>query len=184
MSLLPYAIFSLFHALTFLRSNALPHFFPPSPPAAAGEPAQQHPLLKRIQVWIKSKPLHIHHKALESLTIFRIKANYDTAMTIVAYTELAILARVVLGALFRMNSLLTPILFAHFVRTRYFQSTFTRKAVGRVGFYVDGYVGRQGTPPVVKSVWAQVKVLLSRWAGGVLVPNQNQAPTPNRPARG
>jgi transmembrane protein 33 len=53
VSLIPFATFSLFHALTFLRSNILPQFFPPTPPAAAGQPAIQHPVLKKLQAFIK-----------------------------------------------------------------------------------------------------------------------------------
>ena len=41
----------------------LPHFFPPTPPAAAGQPPTQHPFLKKVQGWIKGvipRPIPLH----------------------------------------------------------------------------------------------------------------------------
>lgn len=154
VSLIPFATFSLFHVLTFLRSNLLPHFFPPTPPAAAGQPPTQHPFLKKVQGWIK--------------------ANYDPAMRIVAYAELLILVRVALGALTFQNSLLAPVIFAHFLRLRFYQSQFTQRAVSHVQSLIDGFVRRPGNPPVLASVWEKAKVLITRWSGTVLT----QAPQP------
>lgn len=53
VTLLPYAIFSLFHALTFTRTTLMPQFLPPGPPATAGGPPQPHPISKRLQIWVK-----------------------------------------------------------------------------------------------------------------------------------
>ncbi|KAH7883887.1 hypothetical protein F5I97DRAFT_1896518 [Phlebopus sp. FC_14] len=150
IALLPYFIFSLFHTLTFTRTTVMPHFLPPGPPATAGGPPQQHPLSKQLQVWIK--------------------ANYDTAMRIVAFTELAIFARVLLGALLLRNSLLAPIVYAHFLRLRYFQSGFTRAAVASVDVRITALVNRADVPPVVRQVWGKVKELTARWAGSSLEP--------------
>jgi hypothetical protein len=57
VALLPYTIFSLFHALTFTRTTIIPQFLPPGPPATAGGPPQAHPVAKKLQVWVKCKLL-------------------------------------------------------------------------------------------------------------------------------
>jgi hypothetical protein len=55
VALLPYTIFSLFHALTFTRTTIIPHILPPGPPASAGGPPQAHPVAKKLQAWVKCK---------------------------------------------------------------------------------------------------------------------------------
>ncbi|EIN13592.1 hypothetical protein PUNSTDRAFT_79239 [Punctularia strigosozonata HHB-11173 SS5] len=152
IALVPYAIFSLFHALTFTRTTLMPQFLHSGAPATAGGPPTPHPLAKKLQLWVKS--------------------NYDGAMRAVAYTELVILARVIIGALTFQNSLLTPILYAHFLRQRYYQSVFTRDSITVVNARIDGYVKKPGAPPVLASVWTQFKAILSRWAGSTLAPQQ------------
>lgn len=52
VALIPYFIFSLFHALTFTRTTLMPRFLP-APVAPAGSPSQAHPLAKRLQLWVK-----------------------------------------------------------------------------------------------------------------------------------
>jgi len=151
MTLLPYAIFSLFHALTFARTTLMPQFLPPGPPAAAGGPPTPHPLAKRLQAWVK--------------------ANYDTAMKVVAYAELVIFLRVFLGAITFQNSLLSPIIFAHFLRQRYYQSAFTRESVGAVTTRIDGFVRKPGNPLVLVKVWDNFQMLVGRWVGTTLTAN-------------
>lgn len=53
VTLLPYMIFSLFHALTFTRTTLFPQFLPAGPPATAGGAPGPHPLAKRLQAWVK-----------------------------------------------------------------------------------------------------------------------------------
>ena len=45
VALVPYAIFSLFHALTFTRTTLLPQFLPPGPPPQPGAAPTPHPLV-------------------------------------------------------------------------------------------------------------------------------------------
>jgi len=160
IALLPYMIFSLFHALTFTRTTLMTQFLPPGPPSTAGGPPQPHPLAKKLQTWVK--------------------ANYDTAMKVVAYTELVIFVRVVLGAVTFQNSLLAPLLFAHFLRQRYFQSAFTREAIATSNAYVDGYVRKPGNPPVLLNMWDKAQMLVQRWGGVVLAPNAGVPPQAGR----
>jgi len=155
LALLPYAIFSLFHALTFARTTLIPQVLPPGPPATAGGPPQPHPVAKKLQAWVKS--------------------NYDTAMKAVAYTELLIMLRITLGAITFQNSLLSPIFYAHFLRQRYYQSTFTRDAIAKVDERVEGYIRRDGVPPMAVGAWDKMKLALSRWVGSTIVPQQPAA---------
>ena len=55
VALVPYAIFSLFHALTFTRSTIMPQFLPPGPPTQQGGPPTPHPLAKKLQSWVKGQ---------------------------------------------------------------------------------------------------------------------------------
>ncbi|KAF8807209.1 hypothetical protein BYT27DRAFT_7189295 [Phlegmacium glaucopus] len=151
ITLLPYMIFSLFHALTFTRTTLMSQFLQPAPPATAGGPPQPPPLAKKLHAWVK--------------------ANYDTAMRFVAFVELVIFVRVLLGAVTFQNSLLSPIIFAHFLRQRYYQSAFSRDAIAKVSARIENFVRRPGNPPVVVSVWEKGQILVQRWAGVVLTPN-------------
>jgi len=155
VTLFPYMVFSLFHALTFTRTTLISQFLPPGPPNANGAPGP-HPLAKKLQVWIK--------------------ANYDSAMRVVAFTELVIFIRIFLGAITFQNSLLSPIIYAHFLRQRYYQSLFTREAIALTTGYVDGWVKKPGNPPAVVMVWDKGREVVRRWAGVVLVRNEEQQP--------
>jgi len=156
LSLFPYAIFSLFHALTFTRTTLMPQILPPGPPATAGGPPTPHPLSKKLQAWVR--------------------ANYDSAMKVVAYTEIFILARVILGALMFRNSFVTPIFYVHFIRMRFFQSAFTREAIVSVTGKIDEYANRPDVPPVVKQGWGTLQSLVGRWTGATLNAPAGQAP--------
>lgn len=92
-------------------------------------------------------------------------------MRVVAYTELVIFLRVLLGAVAFQNSLLAPIAFAHFVRQRYFQSAFTREALTGATRRAEALVHREGTPPVLVQVFEKGQQLVQRWAGVALAPN-------------
>ncbi|KAJ3839925.1 hypothetical protein F5878DRAFT_93456 [Lentinula raphanica] len=151
ITLIPYMIFSLFHALTFTRTTLMPQFLPPGPPATADGPPTPHPLAKRLQVWVK--------------------ANYDTAMKAVAFAELIIFVRVLLGALIFRNSIMSPISYAHFLRQRWYHSNFTRNAVAYTVARIDATVDGQGNA-ALSNVWAKGKELVARWGGSTLAPAQ------------
>ncbi|TFK90211.1 hypothetical protein K466DRAFT_399150 [Polyporus arcularius HHB13444] len=148
LALLPYAIFSLFHALTFTRTTLMPQFLPPGPPPQQGAAPTPHPLAKKLQVWVK--------------------ANYDNAMRAVAFAELVIMARIVVGALTFRTSLISPVIYAHFLRQRWYQSKFTREAFAIVNARIQAFLNSPGKPPVLAQVYNQVAGLASRWAGSSL----------------
>jgi hypothetical protein len=101
-------------------------------------------------------------------------------MKIVAFTEIIILIRVIVGAIMLRNSFLTPIIYAHFVRMRFFQSAFTREAIIAVTVKIDGYANRPDMPPVVKQGWVTFQGLIGRWTGTTL--NAAHAPPAAAPA--
>ncbi|KAF7339654.1 Nucleoporin POM33 [Mycena sanguinolenta] len=114
--------------------------------------------------WWTSKPI-----AITLLQVW-VKANYDSAMRVVAYTELVIFVRVFLGAITFQNSLLSPIIFVHFLRQRYYQSAFTREAVGSTTARIDAFVRKPGNPPMLVTVWDRIQMLVGRWVGTTLTP--------------
>ncbi|EPQ27359.1 uncharacterized protein PFL1_05279 [Pseudozyma flocculosa PF-1] len=166
VTLIPYVTFSLFHVLTFVRTTVIPMAFPsatPAPAAAGGNAAPAQPAsapakaAKVIQGWVK--------------------ANYDPAMRFVAYAEVAIFARVLFGALLFRNSLLAPLFYAHFLRLRFYMSSFTRAAFQHVKTVLDGYTQHQSCPPVVRKAYLTLTDLISRYASSVLsVQNQGAQP--------
>lgn len=95
-------------------------------------------------------------------------ANYDYAMKAVAYTELAIFIRVLFGAFLLRNSLLTPIIYVHFLRQRYHQSKFTESAISYVRGRIDQEVTKPGRPPALVGVWDKVKLFTGKWAGATI----------------
>lgn len=159
ITLVPFVTFSLFHVLTFLRTTVIPIVFPSASPApganqaAAGAPAASPAAppaktAKFIQSWVK--------------------ANYDPAMRFVAYAEVAIFARVLFGALLFRNSLMAPLFYAHFLRLRFYMSSFTRAAFQHVKTVLDGYTQHQSCPPVVRKAYLTLTDLISRYASSVL----------------
>jgi hypothetical protein len=93
-------------------------------------------------------------------------------MKVVAYTELVILVRVVLGAITFQNALLSPIIYAHFLRQRYYQSVFTRDAVTKTIATLDKYVAKANNPSV-NQIYDKTKMLIGRWVGNVIEQNPN-----------
>lgn len=90
-----------------------------------------------------------------------VKANYDPAMRFVAYAEVAVFARVLFGALLLRNSLLAPLFYAHFLRLRFYMSSFTRGAFQHVGSILDGYTQHPSCPPAVRRGYLMLTDLVS-----------------------
>ncbi|GAA6033397.1 hypothetical protein JCM8097_006731 [Rhodosporidiobolus ruineniae] len=154
VTLVPFATFSLFHTLTFLRTSVLPKA--PAAPAGAAKNATQPPaagaakLSKQIQVWVK--------------------AHYEQAMLFVAFVEvLLVFGRLLLGAITFQNSLLSPLIFAHFLRLRFYLSPPTRQAFSYVNAQIDHHV--VANPKVPAGVKKGVKVgrdLIARYSETII----------------
>ncbi|GAA5903079.1 hypothetical protein JCM6882_006961 [Rhodosporidiobolus microsporus] len=156
ITLLPFATFSLFHTLTFLRTSVLPKV-PAAPAKSSSSSAAPQPplaggakLSKMIQVWVK--------------------ANYEKAMLFVAFVEvLFVFGRLLLGAITFQNSLLSPLFFAHFLRLRFYLSPPTRQAFSYVNAQIDHHV--VANPKVPGGVKKGVKIgreLIARYSESII----------------
>jgi hypothetical protein len=96
-------------------------------------------------------------------------------MKIVAYVELAIFARVFFGVFVRQNSLLMPIIYAMFIRSRYFHSLFTRQAFAAVDVQLVNLLTKQA--PQGLTYYNTFKAQLGRAMGTVLVPAETGGQT-------
>ncbi|GAA5913380.1 uncharacterized protein JCM6883_003058 [Sporobolomyces salmoneus] len=164
VTLLPFATFSLFHTLTFLRTSVLPKV--PTAPSksssssssssSSAAAAQQQPtsagarLSKGIQTWVK--------------------ANYETAMLFVAYIEVGLVfGRILLGAITFQNSLLTPLIFGHFLRLRYYLSPPTRTAFGWLNGRVEHHIVKNNSvPAVAKKGVVMIRELIIRYSESII----------------
>ncbi|CAI2187709.1 15699_t:CDS:2, partial [Funneliformis geosporum] len=73
VTLIPYATFSLFHFITYFRTNILQTFFPP--PHPSGPPGAQNEWVNRTSKYIQA---WVHN-------------NYDQAMKIVSFVEVVVI---------------------------------------------------------------------------------------------
>lgn len=93
-------------------------------------------------------------------------------MRVVAFTELFIFLRVAFGALLFRNSLMAPLIYAHFLRQRYYQSAFTREAVSYADGRISATLASPAVPPVVGTVWGKAREFTIKWGGSVLEPRR------------
>lgn len=137
-ALLPFAVYSTFHFLTYLRTNILPTILPP--PASPTSPGG-------------SKP----QSALsESIAKF-VKNNYDYSMHLVANLELFLWARIFCGAIIFRNSWILLAIYTIFLRTRYSQSPFVRDALKGIEVRGNALAADNNIPDGVKSAWNTMK---------------------------
>ncbi|GAA6026539.1 hypothetical protein JCM8202_002541 [Rhodotorula sphaerocarpa] len=156
ITLIPFATFSLFHALTFLRTSVLPKPAAANRASGGSGAAQQQAqsagaqASKVIQTWVK--------------------ANYEKAMLFVAFVEVVLVfGRVLLGAVLFQNSLLAPLFFAHFLRLRYYLSPPTRQAFAWVSHKIDLYtVQNPKCPPPVSKAVQVVRELIIRYSESII----------------
>lgn len=109
------------------------------------------------------------------LTRLYTLANYDIAMVVVARVELLILLRVLFGVFLFQNSLLVPVIYAHFLRLRFHFSPFSHAAVVAVDARLSSYAEQSGPDSAVKKGYALVKGAVVRWATSIIEPNAAQS---------
>lgn len=157
LALLPFATFSFFHVATFTRTTIIPKVFPTQPTPGQAQPSS-HPYSKKIHAWVK--------------------ANYDPAMILVAWTELAIFVRILLGVVLLFTrwrvSILTLLIYGQFLRVRYFHSNFTRTVFAKADAELTARLNQQGIPPAVPATWAKVRSLIIGWGQSGVVQAQPQ----------
>ncbi|CAO3609927.1 unnamed protein product [Cunninghamella blakesleeana] len=147
VTLIPFATFSLFHALGYIRSNIIPTVFPtPRVPAGTNVPATwQAKTQQRIKAWTDK--------------------NYSAAMRFVATVEInVIMPRLILGLL-RLQ-LVQIFLYAQFLRFRFHLSTYSRQAFIELGANLDRLLlpptAHPLIPPVIGRWYTTVKAMITQ----------------------
>ncbi|KAK5710318.1 Transmembrane nucleoporin [Elasticomyces elasticus] len=137
LALLPFAVYSIFHVLTYTRGMLLPTIQPP-PPTPAGQKPKSSALSDSIGGFVKN--------------------YYDASMSLVAGLEIALWFRI-LGAavLMQKTSWIKLIIYTVFLRARISQSTFVQGMLHQLGARGDTLAQRQDVPPAVRSGWESFK---------------------------
>lgn len=142
LSLLPFAVYSIFHVATYTRSQLLPAI-QNQPSVAAGE-----------------KP---HPNAIADTIGRFVKEYYDASMTLVALLEIALWVRLAGSALvFTKGSWILLAVYSVFLRARFHQSTFVQGAITHLRARGDGVANRQDMPPVVRQIWEGAKSVVTQ----------------------
>ncbi|CAB4376092.1 unnamed protein product [Rhizophagus irregularis] len=122
VTLIPYATFSLFHFITYLRANILQAFSPApahsSSGSSSGTQTRANSASKFIQIWV--------HK------------NYEPAMNMVSFVEVVVIT---LFLLFNIVTLqlrfITLLFYCFFLRMRYLMNTYTQQVFAAVARFLD-----------------------------------------------
>ncbi|KAG5518086.1 hypothetical protein PMAC_003272 [Pneumocystis sp. 'macacae'] len=153
VSLIPYMIFSLFHFLTYFRSNILPTL----------NPNALKPDEKCIEASICRNIQHL------------VKIYYESAMKLVSKVEVILIGiRVLIGAFTFQNSFTVLMFYAFFIRYRYFTSTYTRQTFLYITIHIDHLVADSRVPASVRSLWTTIKRLLRDYAAKPIINNSSQ----------
>lgn len=145
LAVLPFAVYSVFHVLTYVRQNLLPTIQPPPAPASPGA---------------KPKP----SAAAETIGKF-VKEYYDGSMTLVAILEIALWFRVFGSALlFQKGSWILLVIYTVFFRARFAQSSFVQGAITQLTARIDAQLANQSTPPAARQGWATFKNIIGQAA--------------------
>ncbi|KAJ3193730.1 hypothetical protein HK101_004274 [Irineochytrium annulatum] len=150
--LIPFATFSLFHSLNYTRSELLPKLFPPS------------------------SALHATISQRVAPAILAFSQNYQgRSLRLIAYVEVwGILPYLIISVFIGGVSLLTPFIYVHFLRFRFFFSPLTREAFADLKARADTYLLAPTTPAWVSASYKKVIELIIKYGD---VQAQPQPPT-------
>ncbi|KAI8090003.1 uncharacterized protein BX664DRAFT_146794 [Halteromyces radiatus] len=148
VTLIPFATFSTFHSLGYIRTNIIPTVFPvPRQASGSNTPATwQAKTQQAIKSWTDK--------------------NYGYAMRFVATAEVTIIMpRLVLG-LFRLR--LVPVfLYAQFLRFRFHLSSYTRQAFAELRTNMDRALlpptASAHIPPMVSQLYTTAKAMVIKY---------------------
>ncbi|KAI9249188.1 hypothetical protein BDA99DRAFT_590232 [Phascolomyces articulosus] len=154
VTLVPYATFSTFHALGYIRSNIIPTLFPVPPSTASSSGGNNN------------RPVTWQAKTQQGIKSWTDK-NYDTAMRFVAQIEVVgIMGRLLLGV-FRLQ-IMSIFLYAQFLRFRYHLSSYTRQAFTRLRLALDQVSQDPRVPPVVGKAYVTVRDMITRYGQAIV----------------
>ncbi|KAI9739243.1 MAG: hypothetical protein M1834_007456 [Cirrosporium novae-zelandiae] len=148
LALLPFSVYSIFHVLTYTRSNLLPTIQPPATgPASPGG-----------RTTFQSSPI-------QNMIGKFVKEYYDSSMTVVALLEIGLWFRVFLSVLtFNKGAFLLLAVYTVFFRARFAQSAFVQGAIRQATARVDAIVSQQSTPPAARQGWETFKKVVEQAA--------------------
>jgi len=143
-ALLPFSVYSTFHFLSYLRTNIIPTFVPPSHSVTSPgtRPIAQHPISEGISRFVKK--------------------NYDTSMHLVSNLEIFLWVRLFLGALVFKTSWILLLCYTMFVRIRYAQSIFVRHAFQGLERKVDALMNDARAPGGLREAWRIGKDMIKK----------------------
>ena len=150
LALLPFPIYSLFHALTYTRLNLIPTIQPrpvttTTSPGKPGAKKSGGPIADAIGDFIKQ--------------------YYDASMTMVAAFEILLWFRVLSSAImFVKGSWVLLVIYSIFLRARHNQSSFVQGAISQGVARGDALVATQSTPPPVRQIWQTLKGIVKQIA--------------------
>jgi len=139
-ALFPFAVYSTFHFLTYLRTNLIP-VFTPGPASSISETISRF-----------------------------VKKNYDASMHLVANLELFLWARVALYCMVLQNSWVLLALYTVFLRARFAQSVFVRDALKGLEMRGDALVVDGRVPEGVRTAWGVAKQVTAKFGEFTDVP--------------
>ncbi|CAG8680795.1 5249_t:CDS:2, partial [Acaulospora morrowiae] len=158
VTLLPYATFSLFHSITYFRTNILPTFFPPSHQPYSGSQSSS-----------TSSPYEQWANNMSRFIMTWVQRHYDQAMRTVSFFEVVVITLMLIWniLMFRL-SFYTLIIYFFFLRMRYHMNQFSRQAFIELGQFLDGWLvppsASANIPSYVTKAYLQAKSAVI-WAG-------------------
>lgn len=169
LAILPFAVYSVFHVLTYTRANVLPALQPPQQQQQQQQPSATSPAAK-------PKPSGLS----DSIGRF-VKEYYDSSMSLVAVLEIVLWFRLLGSAfLFTKGSWILLAIYTIFFRARYSQSSFVQGAISQLTARLDAQLANQSTPPALRHGWESVKDLVRRAADATdinrMASQQSQGP--------
>ncbi|CEG72222.1 hypothetical protein RMATCC62417_07813 [Rhizopus microsporus] len=148
VTLIPFVIFSIFHMLTYTRTNIIPLFIPK-------KKNTQGLFIEKIDHQIK---------------LFT-ERQHNTAIKLAAYIEIIVISlRLVLGIFMFSTSILSIIVFIHFLRLRYYLSNESREAMHQISYHMDQWLlmpkeKRSTTQAAVANIYFNIKRFMIRYGG-------------------
>lgn len=147
LALLPFTVYSVFHVLTYTRTNLVPTVFPPkggADTAAPGSPT--------------SPKVASNQNALAATIGKFVKDFYEPSMMLVAALEIALWFRLLLSALtFSKSSWILLFVYSIFLRARFHQSDFVKNAFTHGTARIDAQVQQPNVHPAVRQGWETAK---------------------------
>ncbi|CAG8500716.1 6467_t:CDS:2 [Ambispora leptoticha] len=164
---IPYATFSLFHLITYFRSNIIPTFVPAAAPSAINSDL---PAPGNAKIFIEIS------KGIQNLVL----KNYEAAMRTVSFVEVVVITISLLTYFLTFKiRLATLLIYLIFLRFRYHMNPYTKDAFSNVRQQLDVWLlpptADARIPPYVTKAYRHLQTAITYF--GQL---QTQQPTQNR----